>query len=200
MAYDRITSYSRSNSRTIQNAIKKRTRLKETIRHLRQKFNLYIRENKDLATNASNFVRNNICNQCLEDSPDRCESMKDANNRYYCRLLSLHGEIRAYVRLYLPRKSSKNARYKRENIAIRLEKLIETEPGIRQSRIRELFKGRWETTLDVLENDLVFQERVIRTEKKESGKKVVTYTIASPASVPVYDYTTCEETNIETKI
>ncbi len=200
MAYDRMTSLSRSNSRTIQNVIKKRMQLKATVQHLKRIFNLHIRENIDLATNASDIVRNTICNRCLEDSPDRCESMKDKSNRYYCRFLSLHSEIQAYVRLYLPRKTSKNARYKRENIAIRLENLIETEPGIRRSRIKELFKGRWETTLDVLENDLVFQKRVNLDKKKENGKIVFTYTIASSASVPVNDYTTCEKDKIGTEI
>ena len=125
---------------------------------------IYIRENIDLPRPASDFVRSNMCIWCPLSDPYSCEERRNQQNRYYCRYLSR--EYDAYVRLYLPKRASKNSAHNREHTALQIEELIHADPGIRRTRIREIINGKWETILDILENDLVFQGRIKRTEKK----------------------------------
>jgi hypothetical protein len=77
--------------------------------------------------------------------------------------------------LYLPKRTSKKSAHSRSNTAKKIEDLIQAEPYIRRTRIRDVVDGKWETILDILENDLVYQGRVGRTEKKEKGKTVYQY-------------------------
>ena len=177
MAYDPIFSASRSRSRNVQRKNDKRSRMKTAINALQRLTRIYIRENIDLPRTASDFVRSKICIWCPLADPFACEELRNNQNRYYCRFLSK--EYDAYVRLYLPkkRKVSQNSAHNREHTAKKIEALIRSEPGIRRTRIREIIGGKWETTLDILENDLVFQGRVNRTEKKERGKIVYQYEV-----------------------
>lgn len=175
MAYDRIFSHSRSRSQTVRRDNDKRRRLKTAMKDLRRLTKIYVRENVDLTGNASDFVRGKICVACPTDNPWRCESVRDPQNRYYCHFLSRQND--AYVRLYLPKRTSKKSAHIRANTARKIEDLIRAEPGIRRTRIRAVITGKWETILSILEDDLVFQGRVKRTEKKEKGKTVYLYHI-----------------------
>jgi hypothetical protein len=175
MAYDRIFSGSRSRSRNVQRKNDLRIRLKNAVTELRRLTKIYICENIDLPRNASDFVRNRICVSCPVDNPYRCESLRDKQNRYYCRYISSEND--SYVRLYLPNKTSNKSTHNRLNTAKKIEDLIRAEPGIRRTRIREMITGKWDTILDILENDLVFQGRVKITERKEKGKTVYRYFI-----------------------
>ena len=190
MAYDPIFSASRSSARNYQRKTRQHLGLKEVKKWIERTTKLYIRELIDLRKVHSEIVRIELCSQCSINYPEYCENQADQNHMYYCQFLSK--EYDAYVRLYLPSRRT-NSPHQRQNIANRLEELIRAEPGIRQSRIREEIRGKWEIIRDVLENDLVFQHRVKKKEKMERGRPVFLYYVAeSPVIVPEFNDTTCE--------
>ena len=180
MVYDRIYSASRSKAKTNQSNNNRRIRLRWATNDLDRLFKIYIRETTSLPTAASEFVRKTLCPYCDYYPPD-CEHFIDRNNRYQC--LYLSKQYDGIVRLYLPKRKGKrrkpnpNSSHSRSNLANKIEKIIEAEPRIRRTRIRELVSGRWETILDILENDLVFQGRVKRREILEKGKRVYLYEV-----------------------
>jgi hypothetical protein len=196
MVYDRIYSASRSKAKTNQSNNNRRIRLRWATNDLDRLFKIYIRETTNLPTAASEFVRKTICPYCDYYPPD-CEYSIDRNNRYYCYYLSKRYD--GVVRLYLPirkrRKPNPNSSHSRSNLANKIEKIIAAEPRIRRTRIRELISGKWETILDILENDLVFQERVIRREILERGKKVYLYEMNRSQSFPQFGHVISEEQN-----
>jgi len=194
MAYDRIFSASRSRSRTVQRKNDLTTRLKLSLAKLERLTRIYIHEKISLNTYTSNYVRNVICRFCPDEDPYDCESKRNQQNRYYCRYLS--HEYDASVRLYLPTraKPNRNSAHNRDHTAKKIEDLIRDEPGIRRPRIREMITGKWDTILDILENDLVFQGRVKRKEKKEKGKTIYQYFIEPPVIVPDFAYSNSERT------
>jgi hypothetical protein len=103
---------------------------------------------------------------------------------YYCQYLSR--EYDAYVRLYLPtNRPRKTASHHRAHKAKEIEDLIRKEPGILRTRIREMIRGKTEYVLDVLDNDLVFQDRVLEKKQKINGRSVRRYWIKSTDNVPV---------------
>jgi len=194
MAYDRIFSASRSRAWTVQRSNDRKTKLRTLRARIERTTRLRVREYIDCRAAASEYVRAEICSECNVGFPEQCEGMRNQNNMYFCRLLS---NEYALVRLYLSSRTrpNPNSPHSRSNLANRLEELIRTEPGITQGRIGEEIRGRRETTLDVLENDLVFQGRVRKVTKMNGKKKSFQYYIIEdepPASVPEFNDTICE--------
>jgi len=183
-AYDPIFSASRSKARSYQRKTAQRLRLRDVRHWLNRATKYYIHETIDLRRNHSEVVRRELCSRCPTNFPEYCENLIDQNNMYYCRYLS--HEYDAYVRLYLPtNRPRKNAPHHRAHKAKEIEDLIRKEPGILRTRIREMIRGKIEYVLDVLDNDLVFQGRVLEKKQKNKGRLVRRYWIASADNVPV---------------
>lgn len=183
-AYDPIFSASRSKARSYQRKIAQRLRLKDVRHWLDRTTKYYIRETIDLRRNHSEVVRRELCSRCPTNFPEYCESLIDRNNMYYCQYLSR--EYDAHVRLYLPtNRPGKNASHRRAHKAKEIEDLVRKEPGILRTRIREMIRGKTEYVLDVLDNDLVFQGRVLEKKQKINGRSVRRYLIKSADNVPV---------------